>query len=321
MRSFLIAFVIFIIWAFFGLWLYSWLQAENEPTAVLTDKPLKNTDSIQLNAIDSATIMIDSISHVKDSIPINNNTPMIVKNDEGDILFLFEEGIISQKNSTEIIIPDSSIDFKYKINTYLIEHPNKEVQIVSVYSPDENMETPNLGIQRGNKIKQILIQTGVPSEKIVVKPVIKDVVFNENESFNNVFSFAFKPFDKDRIEEVEVNIPESVTIYPKFSETRIIVNNNLRNLLEDVKLAFENNPEITVEVIGHTDNVGNANDNYRMGLQYARQVRWYLISKGNFEKSAIKASSKGETEPIDTNNSKRGRNANRRIEIVYNYNG
>jgi len=58
-----------------------------------------------------------------------------------------------------------------------------------------------------------------------------------------------------------------------------------------------------------------------MGLQYARQVRWYLISKGNFEKSAIKASSKGETEPIDTNNSKRGRNANRRIEIVYNYNG
>ncbi len=321
MRSFLIAFVIFIIWAFFGLWLYSWLQAENEPTAVLTDKPLKNTDSIQLNAIDSATIMIDSISHVKDSIPINNNTPMIVKNDEGDILFLFEEGIISHKNSTEIIIPDSSIDFKYKINTYLIEHPNKEVQIVSVYSPDENMETPNLGIQRGNKIKQILIQTGVPSEKIVVKPVIKDVVFNENESFNNVFSFAFKPFDKDRIEEVEVNIPESVTIYPKFSETRIIVNNNLRNLLEDVKLAFENNPEITVEVIGHTDNVGNANDNYRMGLQYARQVRWYLISKGNFEKSAIKASSKGETEPIDTNNSKRGRNANRRIEIVYNYNG
>jgi|TARA_R100000479_G_scaffold70100_3_gene33820 outer membrane protein OmpA-like peptidoglycan-associated protein len=320
-RSFLIAFVIFIIWAFFGLWLYSWLQAENEPTAVLTDKPLKNTDSIQLNAIDSATIMIDSISHVKDSIPINNNTPMIVKNDEGDILFLFEEGIISHKNSTEIIIPDSSIDFKYKINTYLIEHPNKEVQIVSVYSPDENMETPNLGIQRGNKIKQILIQTGVPSEKIVVKPVIKDVVFNENESFNNVFSFAFKPFDKDRIEEVEVNIPESVTIYPKFSETRIIVNNNLRNLLEDVKLAFENNPEITVEVIGHTDNVGNANDNYRMGLQYARQVRWYLISKGNFEKSAIKASSKGETEPIDTNNSKRGRNANRRIEIVYNYNG
>ena len=321
MRSFLIAFVIFIIWAFFGLWLYSWLQAENEPTAVLTDKPLKNTDSIQLNAIDSATIMIDSISHVKDSIPINNNTPMIVKNDEGDILFLFEEGIISYKNSTEIIIPDSSIDFKYKINTYLIEHPNKEVQIVSVYSPDENMESPNLGIQRGNKIKQILIQTGVPSEKIVVKPVIKDVVFNENESFNNVFSFAFKPFDKDRIEEVEVNIPESVTIYPKFSETGIIVNNNLRNLLEDVKLAFENNPEITVEVIGHTDNVGNANDNYRMGLQYARQVRWYLISKGNFEKSSIKASSKGETEPIDTNNSKRGRNANRRIEIVYNYNG
>ena len=118
----------------------------------------------------------------------------------------------------------------------------------------------------------------------------------------------------------EINLPESIYVYPKFSDTGIIVNNNLRNLLKEVKLAFEETPNLTIEIIGHTDNVGNASDNYRMGLQYAREVRWYLISKGNFKSSAIKASSKGELDPIDTNNSKRGRQANRRIEVVYNYN-
>ena len=236
-------------------------------------------------------------------------------------MFLFENGIISHKNSSEIKIPESSVDFKYRINTYLIEHPDQEVQITSIYSPDENMETPNLGIQRGNKVKQVLIETGVPTEKIIVKPVIKDVSFTEDGSFNNTISFSFKKWDKDRAEEMELTIPESVFVYPKFSDTGIIVNNNLRNLLKEIKTAFASNPQLTIDVIGHTDNVGNANDNHRMGLQYARQVRWYLISKGNFDRSRIKATSKGESDPIDSNNSKQGRNANRRIEIVYNYNG
>ncbi|WP_339696249.1 OmpA family protein [uncultured Marixanthomonas sp.] len=320
MKSFLIAFIIFLIWAFFGLWLYSWLQTDNEPTAVLTENTSINKDTLTSTAIDSINKMEKNLYKI-DSISTVENTPMVVKNDQGDILFLFEDGIISHKNSTEIIVPESTIDFKYKINTYLIEHPNKEIQITSIYSPDENMETPNIGVQRGNKLKQILITTGIASEKIVVKPVIKDINFNESEEFNDGFSFSFKPWDKDRIEEMETNIPESVTVYPKFSETGIIVNNNLRNLLEEIKTAFTNNPKMTIAVIGHTDNVGNANDNYSMGLQYARQVRYYLISKGGFEKSLIKAISKGETEPIDTNNSKRGRIANRRIEIVYNYNG
>ncbi len=321
MKSFLIAFIIFIIWAFFGLWLYSWLNTESEPTAVLTEKSLITTDTLKTNTIDSTTTPLDNKIPETDSISTGGNAPMTVKDDQSDILFLFEEGIISHKNSAEIIVPESSIDFKYKINTYLIEHPNKEVQIISVYSPDENMETPNLGVQRGNKVKQILVQTGVPSEKIVVKPVIKDILFTENKEFNDGFSFYFKPWDQDRVEEFEENIPESTTVYPKFSETGIIVNNNLRNLLEEVKTAHLKNPEMTIAVIGHTDNVGNANDNYRMGLQYARQVRWYLISKGNIAKSSIKAISRGETDPIDTNSSKRGRNSNRRIEIVYNYNG
>ena len=54
-----------------------------------------------------------------------------------------------------------------------------------------------------------------------------------------------------------------------------------------------------------------------MGLNYAKQVEWYLVAKGAIKNSMIKATSKGETEPIDTNNSERGRIANRRVEVIF----
>ena len=320
MKSFLTAFIIFLIWAFFGLWLYSWLQSEKNTSAALTEKTEKNVVLKETSILADTTSLSKSTPSIIDSLTVEN-TGMTIKNSEGAIIFLFEKGIVSHKNSSEIKVLESSVDFKYRINTYLIEHPDEEVQITSIYSPDENMETPNLGIQRGNKVKQVLIETGVPSEKIIVKPVIKDILFTENGAFNDGISFSFKAWDRERINNINTKIPESVTVYPKFSDTGIIVNNNLRNLLDEIKAAFASNPELIIDVIGHTDNVGNSNDNYRMGLQYARQVRWYLISKGNFDKSSIKATSKGESDPIDSNNSKQGRNANRRIEIVYNYNG
>lgn len=323
MKSFLIAFIVFLIWAFFGLWLYSWLNTDNEPTASLTEKTINNDTLSQNNiVVDSSLLQTEKVSK-NDSIfeTENEEKAMTVKDSDGTILFLFDNGITSKKNSEAVTIPSASIDFKYKINTYLIEHPNKEVHINSLYSAEENIQTPNLGIKRGKKIKEQLIKTGVPSEKIVIKPIIKDVTFSESDTLNNAISFSFATWDQNReIEQEEINLPESIYVYPKFSDTGIIVNNNLRNLLKEVKLAFEETPNLTIEIIGHTDNVGNASDNYRMGLQYAREVRWYLISKGNFKSSAIKASSKGELDPIDTNNSKRGRQANRRIEVVYNYN-
>ena len=84
-----------------------------------------------------------------------------------------------------------------------------------------------------------------------------------------------------------------------------------------VKDVLSKNPNTKIEIIGHTDNVGNGIDNYRLGLEYARQVRWYLVSKGKIDAKQIKASSKGEEEPIDTNASERGRVTNRRIEVLF----
>ncbi len=325
MKNFFIAFIVFLLWSIFGLWIYSLIQPSDiavnseakveEKSTVLDISEENKEDIIQINdSISENIINLDTISKIE---PEKTQTLKAV-NDKGETIFLFSEGISITKNSPEIIIPKSIIDFKYKLNTYLIDHPQTELHITSLYSPTENIESPNLGMQRGLKVKELLVDTGISSDIIVIKPIIKNIDFNENLQFGSSLNFSFKPLNTTRIENLKLKIPEAKTVYPKFSESGILVNDDLKELLTDIKNVLINHPDINIEIVGHTDNIGNSNDNYSTGLKHARQVRWYLVSKGNIDKTKIIASSKGESEPIDTNNSHQGRITNRRIEVRFN---
>jgi len=331
MKNFIIAFLVFLVWSFFGLWIYSWLQPETDSAKLETELTESNkiSNSIKENSLKEKTdsISLKSFEKEKDTIieslePIieekENNIGLKATNEAGDIIFVFSEGISIKKNTLKITIPSTIIDYKYKIKTYLLEHPDQELHINSLYSPKENILTPNIGIQRGNEISKLLVDAGIQKEKIVIKSIIKDILFNENDGFNNSIYFTFKPLDKARVDLLKNSTPDVRIVYPKFSDSGILVNKDLKTLLSELIVYFNNNPSNKIEVIGHTDNIGNSMDNYNIGLKYAKQVRWYLISKGDFNGKLLKASSKGESEPIDDNNTNRGRTANRRIEIIYN---
>ncbi len=329
MKNFLIAFVVFLVWSFFGLWIYSWLQPEkNSPTQNTEIAENNHSDPSVLK--DQSSAKIDSIpiqDSSKDNLTENNNVINEEKDsyeglkattNNGDIVFLFSEGISIKKNTLDVFIPQSSIDYKYKINTYLIEHPNQEVHINSIYSPKESVLTPNLGVQRANIILKQLIVTGVPKEKIVIRSIIKDILFNTDGSYTNSINFTFGPLDINRIEIIKKSSPERKIVYPKFSGSQVLVNNNLELLLSELIEYFKNHPNKKIEIVGHTDNIGTGNDNYLVGLKYSRAVRLYLVKKGDISRAQIKATSKGEAEPIDDNNTIRGRKANRRIEVIFN---
>jgi outer membrane protein OmpA-like peptidoglycan-associated protein/tetratricopeptide (TPR) repeat protein len=75
------------------------------------------------------------------------------------------------------------------------------------------------------------------------------------------------------------------------------------------------NPTITVEIQGHTDNVGNANDNLALSNNRAYTVKEMLEAKG-IQGSRIKAKGYGATKPIADNSTETGRAKNRRTEFV-----
>lgn len=333
MKNFLIAFAVFLVWSFFGLWLYSWLQPEDN-----TDR---RNDSIANNEVSDTNLDLMDPLTTEDSTGVyiaTKDTLNLLENEEdsplegslavgmkavtptGDVVFLYKEGITIWKNTDQIEYPNALLDFKYKLNTYLIEHPNEELHISSLYSASENIENPNFGFQRALKIKEILAKTGIPNEKMVIKTVIRELEFKPDNSFGNGFNFSFHPLDMERVESLRLSLPETKTIYPKLVHNDVSVNKALEDLLVEVKAALQNDPNLKVHIIGHTDNIGNANDNYLLGLKHARQVRWYLVTKGNLDRKRIIAASEGESKSIATNRNERGRLLNRRIEVKYDTN-
>ncbi|MCA9664360.1 MAG: OmpA family protein [Myxococcales bacterium] len=70
-----------------------------------------------------------------------------------------------------------------------------------------------------------------------------------------------------------------------------------------------------IRIAGHTDNVGRAKKNKVLSLRRAKACRAYLIKKG-IDGSRIEAVGYGSEQPVASNDSKEGRQRNRRIEAI-----
>ena len=78
--------------------------------------------------------------------------------------------------------------------------------------------------------------------------------------------------------------------------------------------AFQQDPQMTIEIHGHTDNTGPSDYNYLLSQKRGHSAREYLISKGVGE-DHVMVVGKGEREPIASNNTSKGRSQNRRVSF------
>ncbi len=85
-------------------------------------------------------------------------------------------------------------------------------------------------------------------------------------------------------------------------------------ILDRVAPSLVANPEVRVEVAGHTDNTGARSYNLTLSQRRAESVRNYLIQKG-VPAAQISARGYGPDNPIATNATRAGRAQNRRVEL------
>jgi len=76
-----------------------------------------------------------------------------------------------------------------------------------------------------------------------------------------------------------------------------------------------NNGTVKVEIQGHTDNIGNDNDNLELSDRRAKSVYSYLIEKG-IAPNRLRYKGYGESKPIADNNEETGRAKNRRTVFL-----
>lgn len=72
--------------------------------------------------------------------------------------------------------------------------------------------------------------------------------------------------------------------------------------------------QTAVHIIGHTDNTGREGYNQQLSERRATSVSRYLTRSG-VQQTRQRYSGRGETKPIDNNNTSSGRSRNRRVEI------
>jgi len=91
-------------------------------------------------------------------------------------------------------------------------------------------------------------------------------------------------------------------------EAKAQIDQLIAKLTQDPKNVF-------IEIEGHTDNVGNAEYNEKLGLERADAVKRYLYEKHQIPLHKMNVISYGLTKPVADNKTKDGRAQNRRVVI------
>lgn len=109
----------------------------------------------------------------------------------------------------------------------------------------------------------------------------------------------------------------------KFSTTGILFDVNSDKIkpqsygvLKEIATALNENPDIKVKIIGHTDADGNAQSNLELSKKRAASVKQALMSEFGISASRLETDGKGASEPVAPNTTTEGKANNRRVEFV-----
>lgn len=165
------------------------------------------------------------------------------------------------------------------------------------------------------------VQTDETGNYLVTLPVGKDYAFNVNRKGYLFFSENFN-LSQSADSVFNIDIP----LQPIEANATIV----LRNIFFDVnkfdlkpestseldKLAalLRENPTVRIQISGHTDNVGKAEDNLVLSNNRAQAVVKYLVAHG-IEQARLTFKGYGATMPVADNASEEGKAKNRRTEL------
>jgi len=140
----------------------------------------------------------------------------------------------------------------------------------------------------------------------------------ERETFENKRQKKIHSLFPKEVVSIIVNLDGSLILRLsklKFASASSKIDASYFDFLAQVKNAIEIYGDRSIRIEGHTDNLGDIKANQSLSLKRAESVRDFLIAAG-IEASNIKALGYGEVRPIASNDFAKGREMNRRIDLV-----
>ena len=87
-------------------------------------------------------------------------------------------------------------------------------------------------------------------------------------------------------------------------------------MIKEIATLLQKNSSLQIYIVGHTDNAGKLKDNIELSNKRAVAVVKELITRYKIDASRLEAGGVGPLAPVATNDTKEGKELNRRVEIV-----
>ena len=274
------------------------------------------------------------------TIPLNTKNKLIALN--------------TAKSKERIILEDDTTTVNINLTDTLNLNDSifSRVTDISVFTGDKEADTnnsSNTSNTNNNAIKPIVFE-GVVLDSASRNPIPSIVIINDlityqekkytTNSETGKFSFEVKSYNEYLIAVKS----DGYMIYSgnlKFSEdkkNKIILLKKLREgsniVLKNILFNYNNatlgpssfeklkylihqleeNPNLKIEISGHTDNVGSASFNQTLSVKRAKVVYLFLLEAG-IEKERLSYKGYGFSQPISNNNNQKGKSKNRRTEF------
>jgi outer membrane protein OmpA-like peptidoglycan-associated protein len=124
--------------------------------------------------------------------------------------------------------------------------------------------------------------------------------------------------DKDQCSDTpagaDVNATGCWTLQNLFESGKALIKPNSYRKLDKVAEILKKNPNLRIEIQGHTDNLGSTSLNQRLSEKRALSVMRYLVKQG-IDLDRMTSVGYGPDYPVATNATPKGRSLNRRVEI------
>ncbi len=241
---------------------------------------------------------------------------------DGDSVILKGYEQLAFANGT--VAPDLTVnnqDFLDKVATYIKANPSKNLTITGLSRKSEEGASfgmfENLGVARANAIRDFLVQRGINVDRIsldhstiagenLTEPVKFELFEPRPDDYNEEGGLVKAQFRFDNMTFSDANFEFNSDVFKPGSAFNIWA--------DSVTTYFELNPTQSLNIIGHTDNIGKVQYNEDLGLRRAQSAKAFFEKEG--VEVPIKTATRGEKSPIAPNTTAAGRQKNRRVNFV-----
>ena len=175
---------------------------------------------------------------------------------------------------------------------------------VQILRSDKEEPAYNLATDTTTGTVRQMLEQG-PKYRLHIAQLGYDTLDMDIASIGDSMNVALSPIKKGEVFVVK-------NLFFATNKTRIL--SRSEEALNDLYMYLARNPKIRVKIVGHTDSVGKDEANQKLSDGRANAVMQDLIERG-IAPERLQAEGRGETQPVDTNDTEEGRQNNRRVEI------